>query len=271
MPAFSTPVRSSNRGSRTRRFASTSATAGALLCIALAASASPGAAAPASSTDAGAGKVTTEFRYNFDNGETLKPGTKVRDVSGHNHPGTVVVSGSGHLKRVTGVSGIAAKFPRQCRKCGRALINLPDDRSLRPQRHPFTFGAAVRATPTQTRRFRDPNIVQKGYINGAGGQYKLELVGSHPRCVVAGRGGLVKVKSPISINDGTWHKLTCNRNGRVLTLRIDGRHAATAQGRIGRITTTAPIRIGGKGVGAASGNDQYHGSVDNVFLTINRR
>jgi hypothetical protein len=269
MPAFSTSGRSSNRGGRTRRFTPTSATAGALLCLALAASAAPGAAASAATERTG--KVTTEFRYNFDNGESLKPGTKVRDVSGHKHPGTVVVSGNGHLKRVDGVRGIAAKFPRQCRKCGRALINLSDDRSLRPQRHPFTFGAAVRATPTQTRRFRDPNIVQKGYINGAGGQYKLELVGSHPRCVVAGRGGQVKIKSPISINDGTWHKLTCNRNGRLVTLRIDGRHAVTVDGRIGRITTTAPVRIGGKGVGAASGNDQYHGSLDNVFLTIDRR
>lgn len=268
------PDRSPAPGGRTRRFkAPSAAIAPAFLCLALAALAAPNAAATSTGVSTGelAGRVTTEFRFNFDNGETLKPGTRVRDVSGHGHRGIVIVSGAGHLKRVDGHPGVAAKYPRQCRRCGRAIIEVSDDASLRPQRHPFAFGAAVRATDGQARAHRNPNIVQKGYINGAGGQWKLELVASRPRCVIAGRGGEVKAASTVSIDDGTWHNLQCRRDGRSVTLRIDGKVKARGEGRIGRITTTAPIRIGGKSVGSTSDNDQYHGSLDNAYLRIDRR
>lgn len=113
--------------------------------------------------------------------------------------------------------------------------------------------------------------MQKGYINGDGGQWKLELVTSRPRCVIAGRRGEVKASSTISIDNGRWRNLQCRRVGNLVTLRIDGKVAARGEGRIGRVTTSAPVRIGGKSVGKASDNDQYHGALDNVYLKINRR
>ncbi|MBA3265577.1 MAG: hypothetical protein H0T14_04280, partial [Nocardioidaceae bacterium] len=70
---------------------------------------------------------------------------------------------------------------------------------------------------------------------------------------------------------GAWHNLQCRREGRSVTLRIDGTAVNSGSGRIGRVTTSAPIRIGGKGIGTKSGNDQYHGSLDNVYLRIDRR
>ena len=49
-----------------------------------------------------AGKVTTEFRFTFDRRESLRAGTKVRDVSGHRNHGTVKTSNGGHLRKATG-------------------------------------------------------------------------------------------------------------------------------------------------------------------------
>jgi len=267
------PTRLPTSAGRKRFSGASSAAGSALLCLALAASAGAGSAASAGLEPAGerAGRVTTEFRFNFDNGESLEPGTRVRDVSGHKHRGTVVVSGNGDLRRVDGIRGIAAKFPARCSGCGRAIIEVSDERSLRPRAHPFWFGAAVRVTDRQTPRRKDPNIVQKGYLNGEGGQWKLELVGARPRCVIAGRRGEVKVLSPQRIDNGAWHNLQCRREGRSVTLRIDGTAVNSGSGRIGRVTTSAPIRIGGKGIGTKSGNDQYHGSLDNVYLRIDRR
>lgn len=261
------PIRSSAADGRRRSAASS--VGGALLCLALATTTAPDAAA--SSPGAARAGATTEFRFNFNNGESLNPGTRVVDVTGNGNRGTVVVSGGAQLKRVKGVTGAAAKFPRKCRGCGRALIEVSDERSLRPQRLPFSFGAAVKVTDGQARPHKDPNIVQKGYINGEGGQWKLELVTSMPRCVIAGRRGEVKAASMIHIDDGRWHNLECRRVGNLVTLRIDGKVAARAEGRIGRVTTSAPVRIGGKSVGKASDNDQYHGTLDNVYLKINRR
>lgn len=229
---------------------------------------------PAQAGDASqlkAGSLDTVLRYNFNNGESLRPGTRVRDVSGNRNHGTVIVSGRGQIKRVAGVTGRAAKFPRKCKGCGRAIIEASDDRGLDPRKRAFRFGAAVRVTDGQATGGKDPNIIQKGLINQRGGQWKLELVGARPRCVIQGRGGKVLVSASVPIDDGRWHTLECARVGRTVTLRIDGAVANQSTGFTGRIINDAPIRLGGKGVGANSGNDQYRGALDNVYVKIKRR
>ena len=215
-----------------------------------------------------AGKVTTEFRFTFDRGESLRAGTKVRDVSGHRNHGTVKTSNGGHLRKVNGNPGKAAKFP--CIGCGRALINVPDNRQLDPRRNPFWFGAAVKVTDAQARRGKDPNIMQKGLINQPGGRWKLELIGSHPQCTMSGSAGQLVVRTALHIDDGTWHRLQCRRENGVLSLWIDGVLNRQEAGPTGRIANNAPVRIGAKAL-ALGGNDQYHGRLDSVFYKIDRR
>jgi hypothetical protein len=216
-----------------------------------------------------AGKVTTEFRFTFDRRESLRPGTTVRDVSGHRNHGTVRTSNGGHLRKVNGVPGKAAKFP--CIGCGRALINVPDKRQLDPRRNPFWFGAAVKVTDAEARRGKDPNIMQKGLINQPGGRWKLELIGSHPQCTMSGSAGTLIVRSAIHIDDGTWHRLQCRRQQGVLSLWIDGALNRQKAGPTGRISNSAPIRIGAKALSTRGGNDQYHGRLDSLFYKIDRR
>jgi hypothetical protein len=164
----------------------------------------------------------------------------------------------------------AAGFPAACRRCGRAILEIADRPALDPRRSAFRFGAAARVTARQTPDGRDPNLVQKGFDVSPGGQFKLELIGSRPRCVIAGSAGRVMTARGPSIADGRWHRLACTRRGPVVSLIVDGRLAARANGATGRVANAVPVRVGGKAVGRAGGNDQYHGHLDNVFLNITR-
>ena len=114
------------------------------------------------------GKITTELRYTFDRGESLRPRTIVRDVTGHGNNGRVFVSNGGRLHKVKGHPGRAALFP--CRGRGRAVISAPDKRFLDPGQHPFWFGATIKVRDDQALPGRDPNIMQKGEINQPGGR-----------------------------------------------------------------------------------------------------
>ena len=95
------------------------AAVGTGLILALALAAEPAASAMASGQPvraamaAGrAGKITTEFRYTFDRGESLRPRTIVRDVTGHGNNGRVFVSGGGRLRKVAGHPGRARPASR---------------------------------------------------------------------------------------------------------------------------------------------------------------
>jgi hypothetical protein len=211
------------------------------------------------------------FRLSFDNGESLRPKSRVGDASGNGHRATVVVSGRGRISRVDGVRGsTAAGFPSPCGRCGRAILQIDDRPALDPRRASFRFGAMARVTALQTPNGRDPNLVQKGFDVTPGGQFKLELIGSRPRCVVAGSAGRVMTPRGPSVADGRWHRLACTRTGGVVTLRLDGALVAQAKGATGSLSNAVPVRIGGKAVGRAGADDQYHGHLDNVFLSIIR-
>lgn len=246
----------------------------ALLALSLAAqpavsatlSGQPGSAVMAAGR---AGKITTEFRYTFDRGETLRPRSIVRDVTGHRNNGSVFVSNGGRLHKVTGHPGKAALFP--CRGCGRAVIGAPDKRFLDPGQHPFWFGATIKVRDDQALPGRDPNIMQKGVINQAGGRWKLELIGSHPQCTITGRDGTVVVRSDRRVDNATWHTLQCRRQDGTISLIVDGTVDASETAATGGLSNTAPIRIGTKNVGSAGDDDQFHGRIDSVFLKIDRR
>jgi hypothetical protein len=207
----------------------------------------------------------TRVLFTFDNGETLRPGTVVRDASGHRHAGRVMVRRQASLRTGPGWFHRGAVYPGRCDGCGRAIIEVPDGRGLDPRRATFVFGAAVRVTARQARL--GSNVVQKGYFNQAGGQYKLQLLaGGAPSCVVNGGLGRVIVRATKSVADRRWHRLGCTRTPHAVQLRVDGKLRASARGRTGWVGNDAPIRVGGKKVEPA--NKQYHGDVDSVFVRV---
>jgi concanavalin A-like lectin/glucanase superfamily protein len=209
------------------------------------------------------------FAFNFDQGESLNPGTKVADVTGNHHYGIVKVSGPGRLRVRPGVKGKAAGFPRRgCHGCGRAIIDITNNKHLNPFRHPFTFGATVRVTPRWAKPDSDPNIVQKGLYSHKGTQWKLQLSGARPSCVFNGTKHSVRLVSPLAIDDDTWHRLVCQRVGKVDTLMVDGVVQGTATAAIGQIANSEDVTVGGRAVGKKASNDQYHGNVDNIFMKV---
>jgi len=205
-----------------------------------------------------------QLRFNFDNGESLRPGTRVRNVSGLG-AGRVLVAGGGRLQRVQGITRHGAKFPAACRGCGRAIIEAPDRAALDPRRSDFTFSAAVRMAPREGRH--RSNIVQKGYFRQPGGQYKLQIDFGRPSCVVRGGAGRVFARSTVNLADRRWHTVTCHRWGSAVLLRVDGKVRARVRGATGWLANESPVRIGGKKV-TSGPNDQYRGRLDNVFVRI---
>ena len=74
-------------------------------------------------------------------------------------------------------------------------------------------------------------------------------------------------RSRVSIANGSWHTLECRRTGPTLSIVVDGQvQQSVAVPPALSVVSAMPFSIGGKGVGAD--NDQFHGSVDDVWVHI---
>lgn len=138
--------------------------------------------------DALAGHPATRLLFTFDNGESLAPGSRVKDVAGVPDNGRVVTADGGRLRPVDHRKGRAAQFPRRCleRGCPRAIIAVHNRKALNPHRNAFSFGAQVRIKADQTAK--TSTIVQKGDYDSRRGRWRLRVNRSEakPYCLVKG-------------------------------------------------------------------------------------
>lgn len=230
-----------------------------VLCAPLAAS----GPANAATAEAKLRPSAYQFLLTFDNRESLRAGTRVVDASGHRHAAVVMVDDGGRVTAKPGVVRRGAQFPHR----GRAILQIADRKSLDPRTRDFIFGASVRVGSGQGAN--GSNLVQKGYYNQRGGQYKLQLAaGGVPVCVVFGSGGRVKAVAKRGVANGHWHRVACARTSNRVTVWIDGKRAGTGDGATGRIANDAPVKIAGKKTKPA--NKQFRGRVDNVYMRIVR-
>lgn len=204
---------------------------------------------------------TPVLRYSFDQGTPV-------DESGHGHALTTYAVRGGATLAVAHGTGQALRFPKHCagKKCPRVVLQAASTEELNPGTAPFRYGATVLLPKQETTAGQ--NVLQKGYAS-TGGQYKLQVDGKagRPSCVVVGTGSRVihQARSPISVADGAWHSIECQRNGTLLTVVVDGVARATANLPANlSVSNRAPLSIGGKG--AYAKNDQFQGTIDDLWI-----
>ena len=79
--------------------------------------------------------------------------------------------------------------------------------------------------------------------------------------------GTALAKSRTSVADGNWHTLECRRTGTALTILVDDQPSGTATVPASlAVVTPQPLSLGGKGTGVD--NDQFHGGLDDVWISV---
>jgi hypothetical protein len=73
------------------------------------------------------------------------------------------------------------------------------------------------------------------------------------------------VTSSVSVADDAWHRVVCHRDADGVSIAVDG-EVVRESGPTGLIASPEPIRVGSPGVD--DGDDQFSGSIDDVFLEL---
>lgn len=209
---------------------------------------------------------TLVARYGFDGGRA----GAVADESGNGHTLRLITGNGGTVSVVRHGGGHALRFPDKCsgkKKCPHAALQSPSAASLNPGTRPISYGAKVLLDHSQTSKGQ--NVVQKGYSTTSS-QYKLQVDGSAGRasCVLVGaKPGIKLVTSSVTVADGTWHAVECRRTATALTVLVDGAvRGNRAVAASLSVANDRPLSIGGKG--AYSDNDQFQGTLDDVWVRI---
>jgi hypothetical protein len=204
--------------------------------------------------------------YNFDT--TVADGT-FDDGSGKGHLLRAVTRNGGKVTTTPHGNGQALVFPARCTgdTCPRAVLQATDTADLNPGNKDLAYGAGVLLGKSEGSS--PENILQKGY--NAGGQYKLQIDGTSgkPSCALSDsqNSTVYLARSRTSIADGQWHTLECRRSGASLSILVDDQvQTSTTVPAALSVSTTQPFSLGGKGVGAD--NDQFHGSLDDVWISV---
>jgi hypothetical protein len=225
--------------------------------------------APATPARASDPPVVTEMtaHYGF-NGRS----SSIVDESGNGHTLRVLSYQGGRVRSVAHGPGTALAFPGKCTMqiCPHVALQSGDSADLNPGPRDIAFGADVLLAPGQTSPGQ--NVLQKGY-SATSSQYKLQIDGAagHPSCVLvdADRAIIRMVRSSVTIADGIWHRVRCQRAGTRLEVFVDGvpRGRTTVPADL-NVTNDLPLSIGAKG--AYRDNDQFNGILDNVWVRISR-
>jgi hypothetical protein len=205
--------------------------------------------------------------YNFDT--TVADGT-FDDGSGNKHLLRAATRNGGVVQMTGHGNGQALVFPAKCggATCPKLVLQSADTPDLNPAAGPLRYGASVLLNPAEAGG--GENVLQKGYSTG-GGQYKLQVDGESgkPSCAIGGKDETTVhiARSRDSIADGEWHTLECRRTGATLAVVVDDLvKTSVAIPATLSVVTAQPLSLGGKGLG--QDNDQFHGSLDDVWVQV---
>jgi hypothetical protein len=183
----------------------------------------------------------------------------------------VLAAAGGAVRTESHDGGLAVRFPPPCPHYGDPAcprVVLETSFAANPGTAPLRFGAAVRLAANETSD--GENVLQKGFSHGHS-QFKLQIdgAGGQPSCVLVGTTSqqIHVVTAGTSVANGQWHTVECVRAGASLAVFVDGAVAGRANVPVElSIVNDDPLRIGGKGTSA--NNDQFHGALDDIFVSI---
>ena len=232
---------------------------------AVAATTSP-AAAPSTAVTA----PVLVARYTFDGGPSATG--RVAETSGRGAALTIRTADRGTVRFYAAKAGRFIGFPVRCaagaQTCPRALLEGADDADLDPGTRRFAWGATLLIAKSQLAG--SSNVLQKG-VATTESQWKMQVGETHGKaqCAVVGRGSTRSylVRSTVSVADGKWHKVLCQRSGTALSVYVDGvLRGRTAVPATLSIVNDKPLRIGGPNFNTSS--DMYHGFLDDVYAQL---
>ncbi len=159
-------------------------------------------------------------------------------------------------------------------------VAVPDADSLDPQENDITLTASVMVNGASLDD-DSYDVVRKGFVTTAGGDYKMEIKRTADptvgrlHCLFRGslfRGSLFRgneatvsrVARP-DIVDGNWHTLQCVKTSDSVVARVDGR-SYTRTGSAGSIANESVVMVGAKK--ANPFDDMFDGSMDFVSIDI---
>lgn len=177
--------------------------------------------------------------------------------------------------------GRALAFPSFASGAGLALVDVNEAGTVPdPGGRDFGWGADVRSDSFEVTEADDgDNLLQRG-LAADPHQYKLQLDGGRPSCVVAGTAGRLVAKAATRL-EARWYRLRCERQGESLVLTVVDLQATSpeavtvaVQGPVGAVTfpTGTPLSVGRKvspsGKTFASQPDQFNGVLDAVWVGL---
>ncbi|RZU74295.1 concanavalin A-like lectin/glucanase superfamily protein [Micromonospora kangleipakensis] len=190
--------------------------------------------------------------------------TVLKDSSGNGRNGTVgseVVTGALYA----GASGHRFAYhspPDQEYVPGHVNL-VPHSTDFNPDAGDFSFTIRYRTTHSFG------NILQKGQGSTAGGYWKFEAPAGKPRCLFRGGDGSSRTGyTDVSIADGQWHTVTCNRTSTYVEMYVDGVRKSRLTGPTGTIANSWQFSIGGKSScdGVKVTCDYFAGDIDYVKI-----
>jgi hypothetical protein len=211
------------------------------------------------------------------------------EITGSGQPEvTLVRAHGGELTMEPGEDGTPSlRFPvhEDSEDAPVAIVSVTsrDPNWLQPRGRGLVFGADVSldAVTDGTDQDNGDNVIQRGLF-GAAAQLKLQVDHRRPSCLVRGDAGTVLAKSSVTLEAGTWYRVTCRRTADEVAVTVsrlvDGKGVDTSvdrvEGAIGdvRFSSETAVSIGGKlgpnGGPVKDATDQYDGLLSRVHLSI---
>jgi hypothetical protein len=205
------------------------------------------------------------FRGHWPLNERKAPAV-AHDTSGHRHNGTNFhIRGDGDGYTFNGKN---------------SRVVVPNAGILNPKAADFSFGAKLKMTAPPMPLGATYDILRKGLVTTAGGDYKFEVknVGgvARARCVVRSIRAdntkvLISVMAIKDLADGKFHVVNCIKTAAAISVQVDNgplRSNAPADGLgLGAVSNTSSLALGAKGESTAStGFDWFKGVISNSWV-----